>query len=169
LSKNRRSIEQCYAIRFIKLTWLQNFIHLFRTVRYKRVPWVGFCVRGGASMAKVWLKFVLWASIIFNIVAAGQINSLHFRTANEIGDVGASIVSLCMLFIYGTILGSIYFGIQVLIVGKNKIIERKPTNGYCIGLGITIVLLAFIGNLATLIMFGCYQIVKIIAKKIKKH
>lgn len=120
-------------------------------------------------MLKVWIKSVLWAAILTNVIAAGRLERIHLGIAKEAGGFLALVATLCILLTFGIILGSIYFGIRILIIGKEKIIQRKPTNRYCIGLAITLILVAFVGNLAALILAGCYLLVSKIVRKFRKR
>lgn len=120
-------------------------------------------------MLKVWIKFILWATIITNVIGAGRITRIHLEVAKEAGGFFAWAVALCILIFFGIILGSIYFGINILILGKDKVIKNKPTNNYCIGLAIIVMLIAYLGNFETLIIVGCYLLIRKIVKSIRKQ
>jgi hypothetical protein len=104
----------------------------------------------------------MWASILTNIIAAAPIYRISMKESNQSGPLAAFLLTLGVLLIYGVVLGTLFFGINFLIRKKESMLKRKPTNESCIVLAIIVILLASIGNFGTLIIFGCYLILRAI-------
>ena len=111
---------------------------------------------------RIWLKYVLWTAIGINVLGAPAINTLERNMYNEYGRLEAFLTVLIFLFIFGLIFGSIGWLGSFLVVSKRKDILWS----HLLRLFFIVILLACLGNLATLIICG---LLRLIERKIGKN